>query len=205
MEPSEVVASDGRAWDAPRRRSKAVRAATLFIYLLAALGVVRAVIIAGAIWLADGVVVPGPLPQLHVVDPGPLVVDFVRDMPLWLRVLSTLPALTVAGVGLAAAFLLSSILARIGRGEAFAVRTQLALARLSFLLVVGSVIAFLVDCGAVLAVQQYLRGDVALPVDYTLPGPSFPVFLVALGSVAAALQFAFRDGATLERDAEGVN
>lgn len=194
-----------QAWDSPRQRSKAVTGASLLIYLLAALGVLRAVVIVSVLWTGTGVLNAGPLPQIRTVSqPGLEFQDLVIGMPLWIRLLSATPTLIVAGTGLIGAFLLASVLAQIARGAAFAARTRLTLARLSLTLIAGCVLAFLIDSVAVMVVQRYMDRQMVPLGDYTIAGPSFPIFLFALGIVAAALLFAFRDGAALEKEAEGV-
>lgn len=197
-------------------RSAATRRATSFVVVVAALAAAFGLITAVGIVRGRmiGIGMPDPplpmsyLPQILAADPGEGNTMTVVDLPALVRVLCALPGLVHAVTLVVAALLLTQVLREIARGRTFGPIGRLALARLSLVLVLGSVLCFLLDALAVwrLHVAMYPITDQP-PTRWDTFGislPTIPLLLIMLGVVAAALLHAFKDGAALERDAEGV-
>lgn len=195
-------------------RSVATRRASGLVLSLASVGLVVAVLGAVAITRgrAFGLNMPDPpmeladLPQIMAADPGVGNTFTVVDLPFLVRLLCAVPGVLLALVSFVAALLLVRVLRDIADGRAFKASARLQLARLSLTLILGGLLCALIDLAAmvVLTVQQANRA-LGGPWDtFGIALPSVPIFLISLGVVAAAVDYALKDGARLEKEAEGV-
>lgn len=152
------------------------------------------------------------LPQLLQFDQRTDAPMTVLDLPIWVRMLCAAPDLIQALALATSAFLLLPMLMAIGEGDSFGRPVQRHLHRISVVLVVTSVAVPLVDVLAQwqlsVAIWSYQAELVAAGIEhgYSMGTrvPLIPWLPLALGIVAAALSWAFRDGAALEKEAEGV-
>ncbi|WP_156251239.1 DUF2975 domain-containing protein [Pseudactinotalea terrae] len=169
----------------------------------------------GRVWMINGPDHPrelDSLPQLlQFEQPGDATMT-VLDLPAWVRFLAAAPGLAQALMLAAAAFLLMRVLIEIADGRSFGAEVQRGLGRIGWLLVVGSFIVLALDVLALWRIEveiwafaDAVRNDGG--VTSTGIGTELPRILwlpLALGFVAFALRWAFKDGARLEKDAEGV-
>lgn len=132
---------------------------------------------------------------------------WVRDLPLNVRIITLLPvavqAIVVAMLTIAGARLLAAI----SGGEAFTERARRSLTALSAVGVVGGLVQFGVGVLAWKVGSGWLDLDPEDPqvaMYGQLPFPDWPITLVIIGLLAAALGIAFRAGAKLEEDLQGV-
>lgn len=151
------------------------------------------------------------LPQLLQFEQDGDAMMTLLDLPVWVRMLCAAPGLVQALMLAGAAFLLMRVLVEIADGRSFGEAVQRSLGRIGMLLIVGSITVTALDVLAiwrilveVWAFQEAVResgGHLA-----TAHGETFRILWLplALGSVAFALRWAFKDGARLEKEAEGV-
>ncbi len=206
-----------------RDRDKRQRATLWPARLVSVLGVFAALsgvlgtasLVWGRVWMINGPDHPrelDSLPQLlQFEQPGDATMT-VLDLPAWVRFLAAAPGLAQALMLAAAAFLLMRVLIEIADGRSFGAEVQRGLGRIGWLLVVGSFIVLALDVLALWRIEveiwafaDAVRNDGG--VTSTGIGTELPRILwlpLALGFVAFALRWAFKDGARLEKDAEGV-
>lgn len=128
----------------------------------------------------------------------------VGDLPWYTRALCAAPELVHAAMLLVAAFLTIAVLREVAQGRSFSGRARRDLAAVSLVLTVGSAVFFVLNAVAAEVLKVSVRGLGVAWLDLEIETFSVPVLLVALGMLAFAFVFALRDGAGLEREAEGV-
>lgn len=188
--------------DAVTSRARLARRAGLLVQLCA---------IVGAVWVIQRVwqvLAPNPgsmisLDALPQVDVGGAVPWLNEPMliPIWVRLVSVLPGLVLVAAQLGAAILLARLLREVGEGRSFTPRAERSTRHLGVVLVGGSLIAFALDAVAGRVVDLYGSG---YGIVFAVQPPSFPVLLFLLGFVALVIGSLVRDGAALQKDAEGV-
>ncbi|WP_420111292.1 hypothetical protein [Pseudactinotalea sp.] len=151
------------------------------------------------------------LPQVAWLEETGTVIMRQGDLSLWVRLLCAAPAVVVTcGLGVSA-LLLSPVLVSVAGGRSFAGSAERNLRRISATLIVSAVISLLLDFAAswVLSreVEAFQVATQAVEPDYAIsfgPHITIPWLPLALGIIAAAFRWVIRDGAALEKEAEGV-
>jgi hypothetical protein len=159
------------------------------------------------------------LPQLLQADLREGASGTLADADLLLRVLGALPSvLHAVTIAVAVVFLLRALLG-IAAGRPFDRSVLVDWRILSIALLAGGIAQGLADTTAMLYLNTRIgllfgagrvmpdEADAFLGGDYQAIGtnlPQWPVYLIIGGLVALALTTAFRAGARLEREAEGV-
>ncbi|MGJ9372090.1 hypothetical protein [Nesterenkonia sp. CF4.4] len=181
------------------------------------------VLITGRYLWTDGTVEPGlpleRLPMLNQADLRPGTSGTLEDAELSLRLLNAVPLFLETLTVVVAAWLLARVLRRVAEREAFSPTAISGWRALSTTLIVGGVLIGIINTIAVAYLNSYLGllpstgapdpegteqllgGDYsAIAVDL----PYWPVTIIVGGLIALALTTAFRAGAQLERDVDGV-
>lgn len=163
------------------------------------------------------------LPILLQADLREGATGTLADADPLLRVLSGVPLLIEAVTVVLAARLLLVVLGRVSRRDPFGAAALLGWRRLTGTLLIGGVLAGLISTAAFTYLNvalgswpfgigagldfsseernDFLGGDYqGIGIDF----PQWPVSLIVAGLVALALTTAFRTGARLERDVDGV-
>ncbi|WP_147104923.1 DUF2975 domain-containing protein [Nesterenkonia populi] len=143
----------------------------------------------------------------------------VEDSDLVLRLLNIVPLFLEALTVVVAAWLLLRVLSRVAAREAFSTQVVSRWRALTGVLLAGGLLTGLINSAAFLYLNWNLgllgmdRGldpeerDAFLGGDYMAVGidvPHWPIPVIIAGLVALALTAAFRAGAQLERDVDGV-
>lgn len=180
-------------------------------------------LITGRFLWTDGNVEPGlpleHLPILTTAELRPGTSATMEDADLLLRWANAMPLFLEAATVVIAAWLLLRVLRRVTQREAFSTNTINYWKALALTLMVGGVLIGLINTFATLytsthvglwpstgqrdrdAQADFLGGDyVGINIDF----PYWPISLIVAGLVALALTTAFRAGAQLERDVDGV-
>jgi len=158
------------------------------------------------------------LPQLLQAELREGTQGTLADADLGLRLLAALPTLLHAVTVTAAAILLIGILYRVALGRPFSSGVLVRWRWLTTVLLVGGVLQSLADTGANLYLSMHIgllgggpasREEVAafLGGDYSSIGtnvPQWPIPILLGGVIALALGVAFRAGAQLVEEADGV-
>lgn len=153
------------------------------------------------------------LPQVTLYEQEGGELMTVLDLPAWLRALAVAPGLVESGALAVAAMVLMTVLMAIGQGHSFSDAVQLYLGRIATTLVASTVAVVVIDVVALWQIDVAISdhrsmardaGETFDIVGFGTNPPAFPLMALALGLVAAALRWAFRDGARLEREVEGV-
>lgn len=161
----------------------------------------------------DGTIPVTHLPQIaeaHLREgatPGSLA-----DVPVWLRVLCATPTV-IHGLTIAvAAGLITRIMNRIARRQPFEPSVLHGWRWLAAVIIGGGLLQGVLNTVSwwVLfraSTDARMNGELLLGADYELligAFPHWPVFFILTGVIAAAIGAAFKAGATLEREVEGV-
>lgn len=204
-----------------KTRPTSVRLAVTFVLVAAAVGAlwrlvqVWGILTAQYLW-AGGDLDPRlpveSLPQLLQADVRDGHSFYLEDLPLWLRAASALPALVYAITIVLAAILVARMLRTIACGDAFGSGVRRTLAGLSVILIGGGILHGLADTVAVWLLRQNLfrfsqehgADDAPALRGVGLDLPDWPIMLIVLGLIAAALTIAFRQGARLREEMAGV-
>lgn len=151
------------------------------------------------------------LPQLLQADIRDGYSMFLEDLPAWLRMLGASPLLLHAVIVAAAVALVVRLCRRIASGDPFGRSARGTLTRLSLVLIVGGVAQGILDTIAVGVATNWIssRMFTSLGGDFAVQGlgtdlPNFPIMLIVLGIITAALAVAFREGARLREEMAGV-
>lgn len=115
-------------------------------------------------------------------------------------------------IALAAAFLITRALRRIAEGRPFSPIVRRSLATLSLILIAGGLTYGVLDTlagRAIFDVGSSFTQGVRFPLgaDYVVTStnmPRWPFFMISSGVVGVALSTAFKAGARLEEEADGV-
>lgn len=155
--------------------------------------------------------VPMPLdalPQISSAVLAPGESGTLRDVPVALRILCAIPQLLQAATVILAIITLGRIIAPISAGKAFSAVVVENWKKLSLVLIIGTVAAGVVDTAAVVSVIAATANSTthftALYTGWGLNPPDFQPVLLALGLVSVVLGLAFRAGAQLRREVEGL-
>ncbi|MBI9113778.1 hypothetical protein [Sanguibacter suaedae] len=135
----------------------------------------------------------------------------LEHLPAGLRVLAASPELTSGIVAFVAALLVVVLVRAIARGDAFGRRPRRALAGLGAVLLGGGVLQGLLDTAAVAAVVSATRSGALRTPEFErvymgtgIDVPHWPVQTIIVGAVALVLLLAFRAGADLQEETQGV-
>lgn len=132
----------------------------------------------------------------------------LADIPEWLRLLCATPTIIHAVVLLLATPLIIRVIGRVGQGQPFAPSVLRSWSSLSVVLIVGGVLQGVLDtiAGRVLFNLTFTP-EIPLYEAYegmNLQGPNWPLLLIVVGIICVAITTAFRSGARLEKEVEGV-
>ncbi|WP_420111294.1 hypothetical protein [Pseudactinotalea sp.] len=193
-------------------RIEAARTAAWLIRLLAVANGIRALWRAVAIVSASGTGGERADVSVGLTDLAQVVTAVTRgdvpvgvgDLPWYTRLLCAAPEVIHAAMLLVAAFLMIAVLREVAQGRSFSGRARRNLAAVSIVLTVGSAVFFVLNAVAAEVLKVSVWGLGVTWVELDIQTFSVPVLLVALGLLAFAFVFALRDGAGLEKDAEGV-
>jgi hypothetical protein len=156
---------------------------------------------------AEGRLTVADLPQLLQAESRAGDVIYLTDLPLALRWLCASPEL-LAGLTLAAAgYLTARVLIAIATGRPFAARVRRHLAALSAVLLIGGIGQGALDtwAGRVLFhIDDHVPGFVSTYSGLGTDVPHWPMTLIVVGLVAAALRLAFTEGARLQAEMADV-
>ena len=158
------------------------------------------------------------LPQLLQAELREGTQGTLADADLGLRLLAALPTLLHAVTVTAAAILLIGILYRVALGRPFSSQVLRRWRWLTAVLLIGGVLQSLADTGAILYLSLHIglltagsmpREDIVsfLGGDYSIistNAPQLPIPILLGGIIALALGVAFRAGARLVEEADGV-
>lgn len=146
------------------------------------------------------------LPQVaSVITEAGTTAAPLREVPLWIRLLSTTPLVLAAVVALAATWLLGGILRGIGSGTPFQ-PTVIASLRLLFVaLFAGGLLQGLLATAAGVAIGQWSASQAAGGSwSVSMRTPDWPLMTILVGLVVLALTHAFERGAELAEEARGL-
>lgn len=211
------------------RRSVLVRrvvtGSVLLVATLTALGAVSTAImtITGRYLFAVGATDPRlsltELPQMLRADLREGATGTLADLDLGMRVLGAVPSVIHAVTVVLAAWLLLRVLRGVSGGTPFSGQVLSSGSRLSVVLLVGGVLQAVVDTAAGVYLGSRIgllfgagrvtreQEQAFLGADYegiNIGAPDWPIPILVAGLVALALTAAFREGARLERDVDGV-
>jgi hypothetical protein len=151
------------------------------------------------------------LPQLIQADPSEGYTSDLTKVSLGLRLLSAAPILVNLGVVGVAGVLILRVIDGIREGAPFAPATLDHWRQLSVTLTVGGVVQTLAAVAAFVGFSAAMSDFESAVTNFGgkfagLGGglPDVPWMLFLLGAVATALTMAFRQGAKLQEEAEGV-
>ena len=159
------------------------------------------------------------LPQMIQADLREGATGTLADLDLGMRLLGAAPSLVHAVTVALAAWLLLRVLRGISGGTPFSPRVLGSWSRLSVVLLAGGVLHALLETAAVVYLSSRIgllfgvgrvtseQSEAFLGGDYQGIGidvPHWAVPVLVAGLVALALTTAFRAGARLERDVDGV-
>ena len=173
-------------------------------------------IVAGRSLLAFGDIDPRLpitfLPQLLQAELRNGGTGYLVDVPLWLRIMCVSPLVANSITVFLAALLIAAIIRKIAIGQPFDSRVIRNWKWLSAVLIIGSSVKGLLDAAAGrsiynLASPDDVAGGFPLGADYmgiSVDLPHWPILMMLLGVIAAALAIAFRSGARLESEVDGV-
>lgn len=137
---------------------------------------------------------------------------YLVDVPAWLRVLCSVPAFLNILVAVLAAILVVRIIRRIAVGQPFVPAVRRNWVALSAVLIVGGVLLGIADAVAgqvVFGVASNFTFQPPFPLgaDYqvlSVDVPRWPFFMILTGVVGLAISAAFKEGARLEEEADGL-
>lgn len=152
------------------------------------------------------------LPQVLRADVQFDADGYLTDVPSWIRALCATPTATNTLTILLSAIFVAGIIRKIAHGQPFDKKVIRNWKILGFILVIGGTIQGILDT---VAGQSLMRaegfpdenGNFELGAEYVIlvvNSPQWPILLMLLGVISAALAIAFRSGARLEIEVEGV-
>ena len=159
------------------------------------------------------------LPQMYRADLREGATGTLVDLDLGMRLLGAVPSVIHAVTVVLAAWLLLRVLRGVSGGTPFGTRVLGSWTRLTVVLLVGGVLQAVVDTVAVVYLSSRIgllfgvgrvsreQEEAFLGGDYmsiSIGAPDWPIPILVAGLVALALTTAFRAGARLERDVDGV-
>lgn len=155
-----------------------------------------------------GWVPPTALPQINQLEIAGMDRLTIDVVPYGIRVLGA-SAVACEGVALVyAVILVRRITVLISGGRPFDPRVSVAMARVSVVLVAGSILRGVLDVVTISAVHSWFETLVVEHIHAAggslSTSPEFPLALFVCGAVAGCLVVAFREGARLQEDAVGV-
>lgn len=202
---------------------RVVTGSVLLVATLTALGAVGTAImtVTGRYLFAIGATDPRrsltELPQMFRADLREGATGTLADLDLGMRVLGAVPSAIHAATVVLAAWLLLRVLRGVSGGTPFSGQVLNSWSRLSVVLLAGGVLQAVVDTAAVVYLSRrvgLLYGTATFDESRAFLGgdyeginigvPDWPIPILVAGLVALALTTAFRAGARLERDVDGV-
>lgn len=152
------------------------------------------------------------LPQVLRADVRFDADGYVSDVASWTRVHCAAPTATNTLTALLATIFVAGILRKIAHGQPFDKKVIRNWKSLGLAFVIGGTIQGVLDTAAGQSLMgaagvPNADGDFELGAEYTIPivnSPQWPLFLMLTGVISAALTIAFRSGAWLESEIEGV-
>lgn len=158
------------------------------------------VYITGHFLIGSGAPTVEVLPQTYGEATGQA--GLTEALGLGVRLLCASPAIVTAAVVIHSAWMTTRLGRQISHGTPFSRQALAALRRLSWMLLAGSVFVGLLDTAALVALGEARGNGDVWNVGLNLP--TWPVGLIAAGLILAALSAAFRHGAHLQKEMEGV-
>ena len=163
-------------------------------------------------WESDTRMPITALPQVLHADLAAGTDGYLSDVPGWLRALCATPTVANTLTVLLAAILVAGIIQKIAHGQPFNQRVVRNWKLLSFLLVIGGALEGVLDTVAGQSLmgsngQADENGAFELGAQHVIliiDSPQWPVLLMLCGVISAALAIAFRSGARLETEVDGV-
>ncbi|MHA7142943.1 MULTISPECIES: DUF2975 domain-containing protein [unclassified Arthrobacter] len=188
------------------------------VAILAAIGSALEVfsVIGGRVLLAFGGAEPRlpltAMPQIVEATLREGTTGYLVDAPFWLRVLGATPAMLYILIALVAALLITRVLRGIAASQPFSSKVRRSLTVLSLVFIIGGVLYGVLDTIAGRTIFEvssiFGQGDqFPLGADYAglaVDLPRWPFFMIITGVVSLALSAAFKAGARLEEEADGV-
>lgn len=152
------------------------------------------------------------LPQVLRADLAAGTDGYLSDAPGWLRALCATPTAANTLTVLLAAILVAGIIRKIAHGQPFNQKVIRNWKLLSFVLIIGGTLEGVLDTVAgqsLMGINGHADEDGAfeLGAQYLIliiNSPQWPILLMLLGVFSAALAIAFRSGARLESEVDGV-
>lgn len=152
------------------------------------------------------------LPQINQAELREGATGYAVDAPIWLRTLCATPAMLYVLVALFAAVLITRALFGIAASRPFSPAVRRNLTVLSLILIIGGVLYGVLDTIAgrtIYDVATSFTQGVQFPLgaDYAVTStnvPRWPFFMIITGVVGLALSTAFKAGARLEEEADGL-
>lgn len=190
-----------------------------------ATGIANAGVIVSGTVIAAGIVLPPWWPialNLHMGRPSPID-NFIRvvfgypipepflygDMPLHEWVATSLPLVVQFITVVACTILLSRLLTAVAPDGAFGARSRRTLSILGIIGLSGGILLFGVGVLSWILGRSWLppdpsAGPYQIAMVNQFPFPQWPLTFLLIGIVASALSVAFKTGARMEEDLEGV-
>lgn len=154
------------------------------------------------------------IPHLFTSEARAGTVEALSDTALSSRALLTVPSLLHAAVVVATTVLVLQIVRAVAANEPFSAPTLRRWRRLALVLLIGGTAQVIADSVAnthlITTIESYYGGDRSTPAEQAmmLGGDFAPVganiLVIAAGLVALALTAAFRSGARLAKDVDGL-
>ena len=152
------------------------------------------------------------LPQINQAELREGATGYLVDAPFWLRALCATPAMLYMLIALLAAVLITRALRGISAGRPFSPSVRHSMTKLSLLLILGGILYGALDTIAGLTIYDVAASftygtQFPLGGDYMVTStnlPRWPFFMITTGVVGLALSAAFRAGARLEEEADGL-
>jgi hypothetical protein len=133
---------------------------------------------------------------------------FVANAPLHIVLLEAAPVVVQAIILAILTFAMARLLAGIAGGDSFAPSVRRSLTLLSVTAMVGALVQFGVGLLSWSICKPWMDSGSTLPINDLVygrpPFPDWPVTLLIIGILAAALRVAFRDGANLREEVVGI-
>ncbi|PQZ95814.1 hypothetical protein CQ018_00480 [Arthrobacter sp. MYb227] len=152
------------------------------------------------------------LPQVLRADVRFDADGYLTDVPSLIRALCATPTVTNTLTVLLSAIFVAGIIRKIAHGQPFDKKVVRNWKILGFVLVIGGTIEGILDTVAgqsLMGAEGFPdeNGNFELGAEYMIlvvNSPQWPILLMLLGVISAALAIAFRSGARLEIEVEGV-
>lgn len=186
---------------------------------------ITGVVVLGAVMIVGSVLPPWPLISIEYFGQQSPIANFVQvvfdypiphysaflfvvEEPAHVSALELAPVILQAVIVAVLTFTLVRLLAGLAGGESFSPVVGRSLTTFSVVALAGGLVQYLVGLWAWNVGMGWLDEGSTDPARELLlaqpPFPHWPVALVMVGLLAAALRVAFRDGAMLKREVDGL-